>query len=187
MSSSFLSAFLILFVCVPVLVALQVSVFKNSVLSAWPFQTIAVAPAIFVRKDSWGTNVTCLLPTLTLCGRSPECRPFLVSWACSSFSPPVSCASPQSFHHLYISLCNHSLFYFFPCCLLISMFCCCRLVSKSCLTPLRSHGLWPTRLFYPWDFPGKNTGVGCHFLLQGIFPTQRWGRTSYIGRQILYH
>ena len=24
----------------------------------------------------------------------------------------------------------------------------------------------------PWDFPGKNSGVGCHFLLQGIFPTQ---------------
>ena len=24
----------------------------------------------------------------------------------------------------------------------------------------------------PWDFPGKNTGVGCHFLLQGIFPNQ---------------
>ena len=29
-----------------------------------------------------------------------------------------------------------------------------------------------TRLLCPWDFPGKNTGVGCHFLLQGIFPTQ---------------
>ena len=26
----------------------------------------------------------------------------------------------------------------------------------------------------PWNFPGKNTGVGCHFLLQGIFLTQRW-------------
>jgi len=25
-----------------------------------------------------------------------------------------------------------------------------------------------------WNFPGKNTGVGCHFLLQGIFPTQEW-------------
>ena len=25
----------------------------------------------------------------------------------------------------------------------------------------------------PWDFPGKNTGVGCHFLHQGIFPTLR--------------
>ena len=24
----------------------------------------------------------------------------------------------------------------------------------------------------PWDFPGKNIGVGCYFLLQGIFPTQ---------------
>ena len=30
----------------------------------------------------------------------------------------------------------------------------------------------PTRLLCPWDFPGKDTGVGCHFLLQGIFPTQ---------------
>ena len=30
----------------------------------------------------------------------------------------------------------------------------------------------PAGLLCPWDFPGKNTGVGCHFLLQGIFPTQ---------------
>ena len=30
----------------------------------------------------------------------------------------------------------------------------------------------PTRLFRPWDFPGNNTGVGCHFLLQWIFLTQ---------------
>ena len=33
-------------------------------------------------------------------------------------------------------------------------------------------GLQPTRLLYPWDSPGKNTGVGCCALLQGIFPTQ---------------
>ena len=44
----------------------------------------------------------------------------------------------------------------------------CSVVSDS----LQPHGLWPTRLLCPWDFPGKNTGVGCHFLLQGIFPTQ---------------
>ena len=37
---------------------------------------------------------------------------------------------------------------------------------------LRPHGLYPARLLCPWDFPGKNTGVGYHFLLQGIFPTQ---------------
>ena len=30
----------------------------------------------------------------------------------------------------------------------------------------RPHGTQPTRLLCPWDFPGKNTGVGCHFLLQ---------------------
>ena len=30
----------------------------------------------------------------------------------------------------------------------------------------------PSRLLCPWDSPGKNTGVGCHALLQGIFPTQ---------------
>ena len=28
------------------------------------------------------------------------------------------------------------------------------------------------RLLCPWDFPGNNTGMDCHFLLQGIFPTQ---------------
>ena len=30
----------------------------------------------------------------------------------------------------------------------------------------RPHGLQPTRLLHPWDFPGKSTGVGCHCLLQ---------------------
>ena len=37
---------------------------------------------------------------------------------------------------------------------------------------LQPHGLYPARFLCPWDFPGKNTGVGCHFLLQRIFPTQ---------------
>ena len=32
---------------------------------------------------------------------------------------------------------------------------------------LRPHGLQPTKLLRPWDFPGKNTGVGCHCFLQG--------------------
>ena len=37
---------------------------------------------------------------------------------------------------------------------------------------LLPHGRYPTMLLCPWDFPGKNTRMGCHFLLQGIFPTQ---------------
>ena len=34
------------------------------------------------------------------------------------------------------------------------------------------HGLRPTSLLCPWNFPGKNTGVGCHFFLQKILPDQ---------------
>ena len=61
---------------------------------------------------------------------------------------------------------------------------------------LQPHGLqpvrllYPTRLLYPRDFPGKNTGVGCHFLLQGIFPTQGSNLDLWHllhGRWILYH
>ena len=37
---------------------------------------------------------------------------------------------------------------------------------------LRPNGLYPARLLCPWDSAGKNTGVSCHFLLQGIFPIQ---------------
>ena len=32
----------------------------------------------------------------------------------------------------------------------------------------RPHGLQPTRLLHPWDFPGKSTGVGCHCLLRKL-------------------
>ena len=47
----------------------------------------------------------------------------------------------------------------------------CEQLSRSFLpNPLRTHP--PGRLLRPWDFPGKNTGVSCHFLLHGIFPIQ---------------
>ena len=61
---------------------------------------------------------------------------------------------------------------------------------RVCAYSLQPHGLQPTRLLCPWDSPGKNTGMGGHFLLQGNFPTPglnprlpcllRW-------RQVLYH
>ena len=37
---------------------------------------------------------------------------------------------------------------------------------------LQPHGTQPARLLCPWNSPSKNTGVGCHARLQGIFPTQ---------------
>ena len=43
--------------------------------------------------------------------------------------------------------------------------CCCCLVAKSSPTLLQPHGLQPTRLLCAWNFPGKNTRVGFHFLL----------------------
>ena len=42
----------------------------------------------------------------------------------------------------------------------------------SCVRLFATYGLQPTRLLCPWDSPGKNTGMGCHALLQGIFLTQ---------------
>ena len=52
-----------------------------------------------------------------------------------------------------------------------------------------SNSLWPCvlqpiRLLYPWNFPDKNTGEGCHFLLQGIFPKQ--GSNSCLPHLLYY-
>ena len=54
-----------------------------------------------------------------------------------------------------------------------------------------SHSLWhywqhPTRLLCPWNFPGNNTGVIYHFLLQRIFPTQELNPGSCVDKWILY-
>ena len=48
---------------------------------------------------------------------------------------------------------------------------------------LRTHGLGLTRLLCAWGFPIKNTGVGCHSFLQGIFPTQGLNLVSWETRQ----
>ena len=45
-------------------------------------------------------------------------------------------------------------------------------LSLSYVQLLQPHGLQPTRLLCPWDFLGKYTGVGYHFLPQGAFLTQ---------------
>ena len=57
----------------------------------------------------------------------------------------------------------------------------------SCVELLQPHRLYPARLLSPWIFPGKNTGEGCHFQLQGIFPTQKSNPHLLHCRQILYH
>ena len=60
-------------------------------------------------------------------------------------------------------------------------------ISRSVVSDsLRSRGPEPTRLLCPWDAPGKNSGVGCHALLQGIFLTQELNWSLLHCRQILY-
>ena len=43
-----------------------------------------------------------------------------------------------------------------------------------------------TRLLCPWDSPDKNTGVGCHFLLQGIFPNPGVEPTSPVWQAVSF-
>ena len=52
----------------------------------------------------------------------------------------------------------------------LKAYCCCLVISDSC-DPMTIAHQAPL-----WKFPGKNTGVDCHALLQGIFPTQRSNR-----------
>ena len=67
--------------------------------------------------------------------------------------------------------------------------CACMHVCSAVYDSLQPHGLQPARLLCPWNFPGKNTGVGCYFLHQGIFPTQGL-KTHFLrllhSRRILY-
>ena len=64
----------------------------------------------------------------------------------------------------------------------------CVLVAQSCLTvcnPIDYTQL--TRLLCPWNCPGKNTGVGSHSLLHGIFPARGSNPGLLHCRQILYY
>ena len=61
-------------------------------------------------------------------------------------------------------------------------------VSHSVLSnSLRPQGLRSARLLCPWDSLGNNTGVGCHYLLEGIIPTQGSNLDLLHYRQVLYH
>ena len=60
------------------------------------------------------------------------------------------------------------------------------LVTQLCPT-LCNQGLWPPRVFCPWNSPGKITGVGSSSLLQGFFQTQGWSNSDLLNcRQFLY-
>ena len=76
-------------------------------------------------------------------------------------------------------MCIHILFCFINTLECVS----CSVLSDS----LWPHGLLPSRLLHRWDSPGKNSGVSCHFLLQGIFLTQGSNLGLPHCGQTLYH
>ena len=81
-----------------------------------------------------------------------------------------------SSYYCYARRPKTSLMFAFVCSLMSDQFC-------------NASELRPIRLFCPWDFPGKDTGVGSHFLFQGIFPTQGLNpqAVQFSCRQVLYH
>ena len=73
-------------------------------------------------------------------------------------------------HNFVLSYSSNSKYFFIlpnDCVCVWVCVCVCSVASDS----LWSHGLNPARLLCSWNFPGKNTGASCHFLLQGLFLT----------------
>ena len=87
---------------------------------------------------------------------------------------PRQCSCPQVFNQNLIMSLHLTSSLQGPLCVLSSS-----VVSDS----LGPRELEPSRLLCPWYFPGKNSGLGYHFLVQGIFLM----RISYVGTWILYH
>ena len=123
------------------------------------------------------TQYTCLCDIFTLCG--------LIIIAIST----GNCFCSGLHHPCFISI--NSLFFvaFSNSCFdsrkSLDLF---KSISRSVAShSLRLHGPQPAMLLCPWNSLGKNTGVDCHFLLQGIFPTQGLNPGLLHGRLILYH
>ena len=103
---------------------------------------------------------------------SPSCSFYFLSWSITDLQYCVSfryTAKWFSYTHAHMGVC-----------VCVS----CSVVSNS----LQPHGLHPPGSSVHEDSPSKNTGVGCHSLLQGIFPTQKSnpGLLQADCRQILY-
>ena len=84
-------------------------------------------------------------------------RLFLVIWRKEEEDSSLLCRAQYHFFSPIFSFHPHS-----------NTCCCCCCITSVVSDSVWPHGQQPTRLPCPWDSPGKNTGVGCHFLLQCI-------------------
>ena len=96
------------------------------------------------------------------------------------FSPSLCLQDPPA-TSLTPSIPPHTRCYNCLCCAVL----CAQSLSRVQL--LQPHGLQPARLLCPWGFSRREYSVGCHVLLQGIFPTQGSNPVLPHYRWILYH
>ena len=80
------------------------------------------------------------------------------STSCPNHSPPQSYLPVFHFCSMFTSMNVLLRIIVNSCC------CCCCCVASVVSDSVRPHRRQPNRLLRPWDSPGKNTGVGCHFL-----------------------
>ena len=113
-------------------------------------------------------RLPCLSPSPGVCSNSCPLSRWCHPTISSSASPFSSC--PQSTDIYWICV-----YVYVQQCQVLGCFC---LFSHSVV----SDSLWPC----PWDSPGRNIKVGCHFLLQGIFPTQGLNLCLLHYRRIFY-
>ena len=112
-------------------------------------------------------------------------QPVPLLWACPFLEVPCAC-HPQGAcsSHLWNLHCTGHQAWLLPWEVKWSQ------VAQSCPTLCDSMDCSPPGSSVHRSSPGKNTGAGCHFLLQGIFLPRDWTRLSCIsciGRRILYH
>ena len=90
------------------------------------------------------------------------------SWSTMLISAVQQSIQLYTHTHTHPLLCHYDLLWKWMC-------------SYSALSDsLQPHGLQPARLLCPWNSPGKNTGVDCHFLLQGSSQPRDWIWVSHI-------
>ena len=136
-------------------------IFPQSFL-AYPFTSFrSVLKCHFINSAfpyhcSLTSNLKCIPPSLSFLPPLPlffSSLALVAPWHLSSFSPSL----PQKYKHII------RVGIFFCVCSIVSI------VSNSATVWTVAH-----QTPRPWDFPGKNTGVGCHVLLQEIFSIQGW-------------
>ena len=105
------------------------------------------------------TTALTVFPIQELNPGLPHCR--LILYQLSQQAPHHQVSNIQLYFFPHFSLCCP------PICTFIYTICCyCCWVASFMSDSVRPHRRQPTRLPHPWDSPGKNTRVGCHFLLQ---------------------